>query len=238
MAITKAYLGSNSEDIQAGTIAVTVDSTGYTHIACFAKHETTPSSVITVSDNKGSGAYNMLTAESHGTDPIAGVIGWVKIGTPGTSHTVTASFDGGTASVDYRRIHVWGINAGTGEISVDAQATAEGSGTTPDAGSLVTSAATVSFMGVGEFAATTYVPSSGWTEDYDANSSFVASRADASSGTFDPFCTSSSMSWICCAASFKESSGTGPGSGSDSSPVGMSESSANLIRVNIVEETN
>lgn len=237
MAITKTYLGSNSDDIQAGTIAVTVDSSGYTHIACFAKHETTPTSVITVADNKGSGAYNMLTMQSHGTDPIAGVIGWVKIGTPGTSHTVTASFDAGTASVDYRRIHVWGINAGTGDISVDAQTTATGSGTTPDAGSLVTSAATVSFMGVGEFAATTYTPSSGWTEDYDANSSFAASREDASSGTFDPFCTSSSMSWICCAASFKESAGAGPGAGSDSSVVGMTESTSNLIAISIIEET-
>ncbi len=159
MALTKALLGSNTTgDTSSTTIAVTVNSTGYTHIVCFVKHEGAPTT-ITAADNKGSGSYNLLTKVDHSNGDISSRIEWVKIGTPGTSHTITATFG---ASRPYRRLICWGVNSGTGELALDVEATNQGNGASQDAGSLATSAATVSFMGVGEYISTTYTPGSGW----------------------------------------------------------------------------
>lgn len=205
-ALSKAYLGSNQEDPQTTTISVTVDSTGYTHLVVFVKHEQEPNT-ITVADNKGSGAYNMLTKVDHTNNDLSSRMGWVKIGTPGATHTITATF--GSAKT-YRAIAVWGVNSGTGELALDVESTAQGTGTAIDAGSLVTTAATVSFMGVGPYALVTYTAGSGWTEDLD-NVIHAQSRSDAS-GTLDPVCTaSSSMNWTANSASFKEAAGGGGG---------------------------
>lgn len=203
MALTKTFLGSAVEDASSTTIAVTVDSTGHTHIVCFVKHEGA-ADTITGADNKGSGAYTGLTKVDHSNNDLSGRLLWVKIGTPGTSHTITVTFG---SSKPYRRLAVWGVNADSGNIDLDVQATAQGTGTSAiDAGSLATTAATVSFMGIGEYATTTYTPGSGWTEDLD-NGIHAQSRADAS-GTLDPACTSvASMDFVACAASFKELAG-------------------------------
>jgi hypothetical protein len=132
----------------------------------------------------------------------------------------------------------YGVLSGAGDIALDVEATNQGTNTSAiDAGSLVTTAATVSFMGVGEYTHCTYTEGSGWTKDLDSEI-LAQSRADAS-GTLDPAATASlTMDWSACAASFKETSGSSPGSGSDLSAVGVSESSSNLIRVTIVEETS
>jgi len=205
MALSKAILGSDTTgDDSSTTIAVTVDSTGYTHIVLFVKHEGTPTT-ITAADNKGSGAFNLLTKVDHTNNGLSSRLEWVKIGTPGTSHTVTVTFG---ASKPYRRLVVWGVNSGTGELAVDVESVAQGSGTAIDAGSLVTTAATVSFMGVGEYTSTNYSPGSGWTEDLDS-AIHAQSRADAA-GTLDPVCTSlASMDWTANAAAFKEVSNGG-----------------------------
>jgi hypothetical protein len=97
-------------------------------------------------------------------------------------------------------------------LTLDVESTAEGNGFAPDAGSLVTTAATVSFTGVGEYDSVTYTAGSGWTEDYDSGH-FGQSRSDAS-GTLDPACslaTGGPMDWIACAVSFKEVTGGGGG---------------------------
>lgn len=238
MGLTKASLGYFGSDATSDTtIAVTVDTTGYTHAVVFVKHEDPPTT-ISMADNKGSGAYTGLTKFDHSNNLLTAQMFWVKIGSPGTSTTVTATFGAGKT---WRKIGVWGVNATSGDIALDVEAADQdpgGTGSTAiDAGTLVTTAATVSFMGVAEYSAATYTPGSGWAEDVD-DAILMQSRSDAS-GTLDPVATASTaISWVACAASFKETGAAGPGSGSDSSPVGMSESSANLIRVNIVEETN
>lgn len=204
MSLSKAFLGSTNADSTSTTIAVTVDSTGYTHVVCFVKHEGA-ATTITGADNKSSGAFNQLTKVDHSNGDLSSRLLWVKIGSPGTSHTITATFG---ASRLYRRLACWGVNSGTGELELDVEATAQGSSATPDAGSLATTAATVSFMGVGEHDVVTYTPGSGWTEDLDS-SIHAQSRADAS-GTLDPTCTSSGgMDWTANAASFKEAAGGG-----------------------------
>lgn len=203
-ALSKAFLGSTSLDTSSTTVAVTVNSTGYTHIVFYVKHEGA-ATTISANDNKGSGAYNILTQVNHSSGDLNGVMGWVKIGTPGTSHTVTVTFG---ATKPYHRMLVWGVNSGTGELALDVESVAQGNGTAVDAGSLATTAATVSFMGTGEYTITTFTPGSGWTEDIDSKT-HGQSRSDAS-GTINPVCTSgAAMDWVASAASYKETGGGG-----------------------------
>lgn len=205
-ALTKTFLGSDvtGDATPVTEFAVTVDSTGQTHVVCFVKHEGS-ATTITIADNKGSGAFNLLTKVDHSNNGLSSRLAWVKIGSPGTSHTITATYGAGKT---YSRMACWGINSGTGDIALDVEASASGNGTAVDAGSLATTAATVSFMGVGESTGTAYTPSTGWTEDLDS-SIYGASRADAS-GTLDPACTSdASMDWTSNAASFNETGGGG-----------------------------
>lgn len=204
-ALSKVFFGSNTQDGLFDTVTLTFDSTGYTHVVCFVKHEGTPTT-ITESDNKGSGAYNLLTKVDHSNGDLSSRLMWVKIGTPGASHTVTVTYGSGRL---YSRLACWGINATSGDIELDVQATNQGTGTAVDAGSLATTTATVSFMGTGEYSSVTYTPGTGWTEDLDS-AIHGQSRADAS-GTLDPVATASgSMAWVANAASFKEVGGAAP----------------------------
>lgn len=209
MALTRAFLGYLKVDASATTIDVTVNSTGYTHVAVFVKHETAPTT-ITLSDNKGSPAFTQLTKVNHTNNDLSGQLQWVKIGTPGATHTITATFG---VSVPFRHIGVWGILADSGQIAMDVEAVAQASAaTTHDAGTLTTTAATVSVMAVGPYNTVTYTPGAGWTEDVD-DGLYGESRADASAGTLDPVCTSSAaLSTVLCSASFLEIGGGGGGS--------------------------
>jgi len=204
-ALSKAFLGSNVTGgvTEITSIAVTgLNTTGYTHLIVFVKHEGA-STTITAADNKGSGAYNGLTIEDHTNGDLHSRLLWVKLGTPGTSTDVTVTFGAGRP---YSRIAVWGVTSGTGELALDAQSNNEGTTTAIDAGSLVTTAATVSFMGVGEYSSRNYTAGSGWAEDLD-NVIFCQSRADAS-GTLDPTATADGdMDWTANSASFKEAAG-------------------------------
>lgn len=208
--LTRAYLGVTVQDSSSTTVALTVDSTGYTNLVCWVKHEGAPTTV-TATDNKGSGSYTGLTKRDHTNGGLSGRILWATIGTPGSSHTVTVTFG---AARDFSRLICWGVNSTSGTIALDAEADAQGiGGTAVDAGSLATTTATVSFMGTGEYDVVTYTPGAGWTEDVD-NFSHGQSRADAS-GTLDPTCTASGgMDWVANAASFKEAAaaaGNAPG---------------------------
>lgn len=191
------------------TFALTVDSTGQTHLVCFVKHEGAPTT-ITAADNKSSGAFNLLTKIDHGNGDLSSRIEWVKIGSPGTGHTITITYG---AARPYSRLWCYGVNSSTGELGLDVESASASTvaGTAIDAGSLATTTATVSFMGVGEYTFCTYTPGSGWTEDLD-NNILAQSRSDAS-GTLDPVATSSlSMDWTANSASFKEVAGGGGGS--------------------------
>lgn len=211
MAITRAFAVA-VQDAASGTTLTTgtFNSTGYTHIAMFCKHEGA-TATSTPTDNKSSTGWASLTKQGNSVSDSWGQFHWVKIGTPGTGHTVTQTLD---AARPYRTIIVWLINATSSEIAVDASGTGSpGTPGTPSAGTLVTTAATVSLMGVAEYSGVTYTPGSGWTEDFDAggtpNYTYGQSRADASSGSIVANCTCSDQDWAACAVSFKESAGGG-----------------------------
>lgn len=89
MALSKVFLGSNvtGDATPVGTFQLTVDSTGYTHLVCFVKHEGAPTT-ITEADNKGSGAFNLLTKVDHTNADLTCRLMWVKIGTPGTERAI------------------------------------------------------------------------------------------------------------------------------------------------------
>lgn len=210
MAISKAFAVRAANDA-SGTILTsgTFNSTGFTHLVVFTKHEGT-TTTITPSDNKNSVGWASLTKVDNANSDLTTQLHWAKIGSPGTSHTVTMTLSAARA---FRRLGVWLMNADSGQAGLVVEATNQGStGTAIDAGSLATgSVSTVSFMGVGEYNVSTYTPGTGWTQDWDIQeedglgvSSFGQSRAD-SSGTLDPVCTqSTSNAWNANAASFTE----------------------------------
>lgn len=208
MALTKLFAAGTSNAASGTTLTTgTFNSTGYTHIVCFGKHEGASGSTQTFSDNKGSSGQTYYTEERHTTASLSGQMAMFPIASPGTGHTVTMTL---SSARDFRGLVVWLVNASGGSLTLDVQSTAEGALTgTPDAGSLATTAATVSFMGVGEYTTATFEPGSGWAQDYDSGH-FGQSRSDAS-GTLDPVCTltAGTMDWVACAASFKESGGGG-----------------------------
>lgn len=218
MAITRSFAvgmpASGGAASGSGTTLTTAtfDSTGFTHLCVFTKHEGA-TTTITPSDNKGSTGWQSLTKQANSVNDSWGQLHWVKIGTPGTLHTVTMTLG---AARDFRQIIVWRINSDTGEIAVEAQTTAAAGTAGVDAGTLTTTVATVSVMGVAEYAAVLYTQGTGWTEDFDPNGpnyTYGQSRADASGATIDPACTGTgAQEWAACAASFKESAGGGGGS--------------------------
>lgn len=211
-ALSKSLLGSNvsADGSTFTTMSVAgVNTTGCTHAVVYTKHEGA-TTTITVTDNKSSGTYTALTKTTHSNTDFHAQLHWVQLGTPGTSTTITMTMG---AARTWGQIIAWCVTSGTGALAVDVEAAGgQGSSTAPDAGTLSTTTATASFMGVGEYSAATYTASSGWTEDVD-NSGYGASRTDAS-GTLDPAATASgSIPWVAVAASFKESGGGGGGGG-------------------------
>lgn len=207
MAISKTFrnfsfsgASPNAADLVTSVTSAAFDSTGEKAVVVWAKHEGAPTT-ITLSDNKGN-TYTPLTKVDHSNNDLSSRIAYVlSPGSVGTGHTVTVTLG---AARPYIRLAVWTITAGAAP-TLDTSVQTSGASATPNAGNLVTSAASVSFLGVGEYAAVTFTPDAGWTEDVD-NASHVCSRADASSGTFAASSTASaSMSWVANAASFVES---------------------------------
>jgi hypothetical protein len=214
VAITKSFPAGASTETSAGGPTLTssaFSSSGFTHVVAFTKHETHSASA-TVSDNKGSGNFTKLTQQQAATSNAWGQLHWAKIGTPGTSHTVTMTTN---AAADFRTLIVWLINSGTGDIQVVSSPTASGTSATPSAGTVSNAGALsiVSIMGVAETAAVTWTPGSGWTEDWDqgssVNSTYGGSRGAETTTSFAANATATgSMDWAACAAAFAELTAT------------------------------
>lgn len=215
MAITKAFK-IGAQNGASGTTLTTgnFDSSGNTHLVVGVKHEGAITT-ITPSDNKGSTGWSSLTKQAYAPGPDGFVqLHWVKIGTPGASHTVTITL--GAARV-FRTAIVWCVNADSGDIELDAETTAQSTvdGTAVDAGSLATTGVSVaSFMIAGEYAVVTWTPGTGWTEDYDPsgpdNYTGGFSRGAETTSPIDPVATASTaMAWGAAAAAFRELVGGG-----------------------------
>jgi hypothetical protein len=203
MAITRALIDSIAAQPGGDTTIVSnsVDTSSYKGIVAVCKHEGAAAD-ITATDNKGSGAYTILTPVNHSNSDLNCTLCYATIGTPGTGTIVTITLSG---SRSFRQLLLYGINYdGTG-FSLNAQSSAQGTSVDHDAGSLTTSAASVSIGYVGRYTSMTATPSAGWGEDYDDNYQYGMSRTDASAGTFDPAATATNgAAWVAIAASFIE----------------------------------
>jgi hypothetical protein len=213
MSLTKTF-GAAAATQASGTALTTgtFDSTGYTHIVVFFKHEGGPTT-LTPSDNKGSSSWTSLTKESHSGGEPDGQFFWAPIGTPGTGHTATVT---PSASRAFRGIIAWLVSATGGTIELDAETTAEGSSAAPDAGSLsTTGVSVVSFFGLGLYNIFNATAASGWTEDLDGSNNYGYagySRAAETTTPINPAATwAISDRWACCAASFREPAAGGGG---------------------------
>lgn len=220
MSISKQFATVASTPADEGVTSLTTaefDSTGFTHLVVGVKHET-GATTITPSDNKGSTGWNPLTKEevsTAGSGDLQGQMFWVKIGTPGTAHTVTVTFG---ASRLYVTLAVWLVNATSGEMALVSEATNEGTdGTgagTLDAGTLANAGAdsVVSFMVMLEYGFVTHTAVAGWTEDFDLNgvgsSNYTGgySRGPETTNPVNPAGDQSvSNPWGAIASMFKES---------------------------------
>lgn len=206
MSISKQFAVHTPNSASSGSIVSgSFDSTGFTHIVVESKHEGA-ATTNTPTDNKGSTGWSSLTKESHSNGVLHTQLHWATIGTPGAGHTATITFG---AARDWRAISVWLVNATSGVIQVADQLTGQGNGTAVNIGSLDPTAASVSFMCVGEFASGLHTPGTGWTEDFDPNGAngagFGQSRADASGGSITAAATNaSSQDWTANAVTFEE----------------------------------
>lgn len=202
MALTKTFRNSSNNDASGTTLtSASFNSSGATGIVVWCKHEGAPTT-ITISDS-ASNTYTAETKINHGNGDLSSVISSV-LGSPATSstHTVTMTV---SAAKTFRYMLVWTLTGTTPAKDVAAQAS--GTSATPDAGSLVTTAATVSFLGGGIYNSVNGTASAGWTEDFDTGGSAHGySRSDAS-GTLDPSYTiTGSNDWVANSLSVKEGS--------------------------------
>lgn len=125
-----------------------------------------------------------------------------------------------------------GFSTGTGTAASDSL-------TTTTANALI-----IGVMGFETATTRTLTPGGSYTElgEFEDNNSITAYNAvsriatTATSYTVD-WTLGASDTWHALTAAFKEAGVSGPGAGSDLSSIGMSESSANLIRVTVPEET-
>jgi hypothetical protein len=215
MALTKSFAIATGESASDTTITTgTFSSAGFTHVVALAKHEGT-TTTIALTDNKGSGTFNPLTKESHASG-THGQLHWVKIGSPGTGHTVTMTLG---AARDFKGVAVWLVNASTSaNIELDAEAHSQGTGASMDAGSLATTGVSVvSFMGIAEGNSANWTNGSGWATDFTGMSGVLAtfgqSRGAETTSPIDPVATAdASIPWCALAASFREAAA---GSGLD-----------------------
>lgn len=189
----------------------TFDSTGYTHVVAFFKHEDA-TVTLTPSDNKSSTGWASLTYTQHSGATTNGQLFWVKIGSPGTGHTVTIT---PSATVGFVCVGVWLINATGGNIELDAQANAPGTSAAADGGTLsTTGVSVVSVMGMCEYNGTTWTVSSGWTRDFQTGTNSDAGgahRGPETTSPIDPSATCSNMDWVIVSASFREPASGGTG---------------------------
>jgi len=212
MAITKgAIVEFAGADTSGGSVtSSSFDSTGGGLLVFGVVHEGAPTT-YTFTDSK-SGANWTVAAEQDNTtvNDLSLAVGYCWSPNVGTGHTVTCTFG---ASRPFRYIGGIVLNGTFASAAILAATTqqAQGTGTSVDAGSLVTDAAAFLIQFVGNYAGVTLFspPPSGWTNDANTvGGRNYQTRNEATSGTFDPVCQlAASGDWCSIAAAFKEAGG-------------------------------
>lgn len=210
MALSKTFAGGNGVNTSGTTVSISgLNSTGFTHALVYTKHEGAPTT-ITPSDNKSSPTWTAETKVDHANGDMSGQWHWVKIGSPGSTHTVTVTLG---AARPWLIALVWFVNAPGGVLAKDALAQAQGTSTAIDGGSLATTGASVvSFLAAALYNTFGITPSGGWAEDFDTTAGSVAgwgaSRGPETTTPIDPAATwTTNDPWIGAGISLREPSG-------------------------------
>jgi hypothetical protein len=211
MAISKAFQNFAGANASAtSTTSSAYNSTGFTHVVGFYKHEGATTAVTPSATNVAAGNWtgNASVKKGNSVSDSWGQFFWAKIDTPGAAQTMTA--DHSPDSRPFRTLIVWLVNATSGAISKVDEKSDSLNNSTPTAGTLSNAggASVVSFMGVAEYSSVTYTPGSAWTEDADTNptnATFGESRGAETTTSITADCTSSlAMDWAAVAVMFKE----------------------------------
>jgi hypothetical protein len=194
----------------------------------------------TISSITVSGESNMtlIGTPSVNTNKFTTQMAYLGSVTSGGSKTITVNFSGSVPSyVFLQELH----DGSNGGIALDGSGNAFSDASTNPTVNVTTGSANSAIFAVLESfsdpavgANYTELNETAW---YQYESTMYDLDAGAA-GTYAANYTAASGGWSIAAAGFKASGGSNPGSGSDLSSVGMSESSTNLVRVNIVEETS
>ncbi len=202
-------------------------------IVFYVKYEgATASGDITASDGTTG-----LTAGTHAYNADLGGQAFYLLSANSGNKTYTATF--GVAKTFYSCcIMEW---APGGTASFDSQNTSSGNGTTIATGNITTTGSTILAIGAhgnynGQTSSAELIAGSAAAQVVRQGSN--GSSMWASPGSLSAqggACTITGTDWVGNIISFSVESG--PGSGSDVSSVGVSESSSNLIRVTVPEET-
>lgn len=207
MALTRTFFGIN-QDVSGTPVTQlqkTIDSTGYEFIIVAVSWEGAPDT-CTVADNKGNTYTPLPRIDNTFNNDISAQMFYGSGGTPGASHTITATFDG-----VYCEIAVWGMHASAGTVAIDQHIEAQGNVfAATDLGDLVNTAAACSFLHAHGYASQTGSPGTGWTEDSEANNNYCESRGPDATATIACEWTFTGNQYFAgVAASFKESAGGG-----------------------------
>lgn len=208
MAITKGTYTAYASPAAAGatTIATSAfDSSGaglLISAALFEGANTTASAA----DNKSNTWQTAVVTAFVNQFSVHCAMSWCVPTTVGTGHIVTWTFGASRTQRRACALNVNGTFSAVDALDVTPQQN-DGNGDPVDAGSLVTSAATICVQAVGDNAAQTFTAGSGWTKDSATSGSHFQSRVEASSGTFDPVGSGIGYDWATVAMAFKETAG-------------------------------
>jgi hypothetical protein len=197
------YAGGNGSSTTVTSTAF--NSTGANLLIAIATWEDTNNPTLTFSDDQTGNTWQTAIV-SNATGARCGASWCVPIDTD-AAHTVTCTFPN---TCSFRRIAVLPV---TGSFNSDdalcaTSQTGSGNGTAVDAGSLVTSKASICFMGCTDYGGETFTPGTGWTEVGTATGRHAEYRIEASSGTFDPVGTiGGAQDWGAVALALGETAG-------------------------------
>lgn len=216
-------------------------TTGNTVVVFVKWENAAPNVVDSVTDTAGN-TYTEITefAHSSGVEPSGAMYYSTNI-TGNASNVVTVNFSAAPAILWSHILVEEFSGLATSSVTDGAIQTNSGTGTSFSTSNITTSQSGLVVMGVGGFTNLSSWSGTPGTPDFTVgvteSDSAILYLISGSAQTVTPAASATgSDKWVALAQAFKDDV-SAPGAGSDNSVVGMSESSTNLIRITVLEET-
>lgn len=198
--------------------------------------------ITSFTDNKGNGNATLLATTLSHNNASSRMGFWQNI-IGGSGHTVTANV-GSSSDLLVFAVEVTGAATSNADDGVTRQASNADPYTSGTIATTVANVILIGLIGTDEFSAVTFTANNSFTKILEelAGTNFtgcIAYRIVSATGSYESSFSMTGASgnskgiWV---AAFEEGT-AGPGSGSDLGAVQFSESSANLIRITVPEET-